>query len=385
MQSCSRKAVAVAVAVCALMAGCAGGPDDGDGPDVGEIDASNFVYRGDCAAERPALDTVMVWGKQSSAAGQGEDASRSQVVSTRRVRLGAPAQEYLLVRLQCSIGARTATGWHLLGHDGDRPADLGIVAAAYGPIDIDETDGELVVRHSYRRTGDTGLQDTGRTGYRVAVVGLTPVRLYGDERAEDVPDEVAEWPAGAWRAGIVAVSAEPPGQEPMPYLGVQVDTQTVLTSADLAGDDRVCAPVLVRTHTGQRIDADSTEGWSGQGGSRIRLALPSDAPTSSAVARLAEPLREDLAGLLVTGTGLVPALATATAPAGTAADGGVPVTSAAPADDALGDAGEGTPVAVFRDPGAAAVLVGAWSATGEQVMQPLPDASVPADSSCSPS
>lgn len=369
------------VAVCGLVTGCAG-PADGAGPDIGGIDPRNFVYRGACAAGKPALDTAMVWGEQPSGAGTGDEASRAQVVGTRRVRLGAPARHYLLVRLQCSIGGRTATGWHLLGYDGDRPVDLGIVAAAYGPIDIREVDGELQVDHSYRTTADTGPGDSGRTAYRVALTGLTPVRLYGDERLEDVPIEVAEWPADAWRTGIVTVSDQQAGDEPVRHLGVQVDIDTVLAAKPPAGDEEACQPVVVQTHTGQRIDSAATAGWTGQGGTRVRLSLPSDAPDSTAVAPWSPTGTGDLSGLLVTGSGLVPALATA-GPTGAVGGSGVPVTSAAPPDDAL-EHGASAPAAVFRDADAAAVLVGAWSADGGAVMQPLPDTSVPTDTQCPP-
>lgn len=385
MQFGAVKAAVVALAVGGLVVGCAGRPDGAADPDLGDIDHPNFVYRGACAFEKPALDTVMAWGRQHSGTAGGDAVgSLAQVVETRRVRLGTPARELLLVRLQCSIGGATATGWHLLGYDGDRPVDLGIVAAAYGPIDIGVADGQLLVEHSYRSSGDDGLSDSGRTSYRMALAGLTPVRLYGDEQPADIPAEVDGWAAGAWRAGIVTLSAPVPGAAPSQHLGVQVDPETVLAADSLASGDLGCRPAVVRTHTGQRIDPAATEGWSGQTGTRVRLSLPSDAPDTSPAAHVAAPLAGDLHGLLVTGSGLVPALATAaatSAPAG----GGVSVTSLAPTDVALEHIPFDRPVGVFRQATGIAVLSGAWIGPGGgdgAGMWSLPDTAVPPDTGC---
>jgi hypothetical protein len=328
---------------------------------------------------------VLVWSRQPAAAAQQDaGASRAQLVETRRVRLGAPARELLLVRLQCSIGDATATGWHLVGYEGDRPVDLGIVAAAYGPIRIRTAEGQLVVEHGYRSTEDAGLSDSGHTRYRVALAGLTPVRLYGDEQPGDIPAAVQGWPADAWRSGIVTLAAPMPGAEPSQHLGVLIDPMTAVT-ADTLADNGSCRPAVVRTHTGQRIDPAATEGWRGQTGTRVRLALPSDAPDTSPASHVTQPLSADLPGLLVPGSGLVPALATAVAGGG--APGGVRVTSGAPADVALERVPFDRFVAVFREANGAALLSGPWTAPGGDpavTMRSLPDPSPATDTGCGP-
>lgn len=384
MQFRAVKAAVVALTVGGLVAGCAGRPDSGSGPDLSDIDHRNFVYRGACGYEKPALDTVMVWSRQGSGpAAGGAAGSLAQVVETRRVSLGTPARELLLVRLQCSIGGATATGWHLLGYDGERPVDLGIVAVAYGPIDISVADGQLLVEHSYRSTADDGLFDSGWTSYRVALAGLTPVRLYGAEQPADIPAEVTGWAASAWRAGIVTLAAPVPGAAPSQHLGVQVDPQTVLAADTLASGDLGCRQAVVRTHTGQRIDPAATQGWSSQSGTRIRLSLPSDAPDTTPAAHVTAQLVGDLRGLLVTGSGLVPALATAAA-TGATPFGGTAVTSSAPADVALENLPFDRPAAVFREATGEALLSGEWIGPGssDAWMPSLPDTTVPPDTGC---
>lgn len=386
------RAAGAALAACCLLGGCAGPAAGAGAPRIGDIDYQNFVYRGGCGWEKPGVDTVMTWDRQTGGAARiGALASRAQVVDTRRVRLGTPSRDYLLVRLQCSIGDSTATGWHLLGFDGSQSVDLGIVAAAYGPIDLRVADGQLAVSHAYRTTRDTGLSDSGRTSYRVAVSGLTPVRLYGDQQPGDIPAEVAHWPANAWRAGLVTL-VEPSAAGPSYHLGVQVDPQTVLTADTLAVGD-LCRPPTTWTHAGQRIDPLEAEGWTGRNGSLVRLSLPSDAPDLATVGRPVVPPTGGLHGLLVTASGIVPALAEV--PAATTS-GDVRVTSLAPADVALADSPFGGPAAVFRDASGQAVLSGGWAAPGRPAasgtsgasgasgasMQPLPDASVPPDVRC---
>ncbi|SDB81103.1 hypothetical protein GA0111570_103212 [Raineyella antarctica] len=377
------RVAATALAVCGVVAGCAGRPDAAAvGPAIGDIDYRNFTYRGGCGWEKPALDTLMSWGRQPAVADPADGtASKAQVVATRTVRLGTPARRYLLVRLQCSIGDATATGWHLLGYDGDRPLDLGIVAAAYGPVDVTEVDGELLVEHAYRSTADGGLSDSGRTSYRVAVAGLTPVRLYGGEQAADIPAGVAHWPGGTWQAGLLTLAASGPDSTTDLHLGVQLDPLTAVTADTLTGGDLGCRPMLARTRTGQRIEPLTTQGWNGQGGAVVHLSLPSDAPDTSRVRHLTEPLGGPLHGLLVTGSGIVPALATAST-AGT----GVRVGSQAPTDDALEDSSFTGPTALFRDDTGAAVASGPWSADAGAgaPMQPLPDPTLPPGSTCGP-
>ncbi len=375
--------VVVALVACGLAVGCSPAPDAGPGP--GDIDYRTFTYSGGCGWEKPAVDTVMGRGRQTSAAPRvGEVGSLAQVVQTRRVRLGTPATDYLLVRLQCSIGSATATGWHLLGYDGSQPVDLGIVAAGYGPVDVEQAGGQLVVSHAYRTSTDTGPSDTGRTSYRVAVAGSTPVRLYGDEQPADIPGQVRQWPAGAWRDGIVTLIISAPGDESTYHLGLQTDVRTAVTADTLAERPGGCRPAVVATRTGQRIDPQQTEGWRDQNGTLVRLSLPSDAP--GLMSGLGAAPTEETRGLLVTGSGLAPALASATPVAG-----GVRVTSGAPADVALENTPFDGPTALFRDPTGAALGSGGWSAPGpdgagpadtDVLMQVMPDTSVPADTGC---
>lgn len=346
----------------AACTGCTGGPRAGE-PMIGDIDPRNFVYRGACGWDKPAPDTPLVRGRQPSAS-TAKDAvvSRAQLVASRRVELGTPARPFLLVRLQCSIGGGTATGWHLLGYEGDRAVDLGIVAAAYGPISLTEENGQLVVEHGYRRTTDTGLSDSGRTGYRVALAGLTPVRLYGDEQPDDIPAGVADWGAEDWRAGLVTVIAPVAGEESVPHIGVQVAAATVLTPETLAYGPLGCRPAVVHTSTGLRIDSAATEGWTDRAGTRIRLALPTDSPHLSRVESIDPSTAAN--GLLVGTSGLVPALATA--------DG-----TAAPDDVWLEAVPARAASWVLRDPSGAVVLAGS---PGE--MTPLPDTTEPSDVGC---
>ncbi|MEA5153443.1 hypothetical protein, partial [Raineyella sp.] len=331
------------LAVCGLLAGC-GAPQHAAAspPRLTDVAQRNFVYRGGCGWDKPALDTAMSWGRQSGVVTRtGPVPSRAEVVDWRTVRLGSPARDYLLVRLQCSIGDATATGWHLLGFDGTQPVDFGIVAAAYGPVDLQVTDGQLVVSHEYRRTGDHGLSDTGRTDYRVAMVGNTPVRLYGDEQASDVPAAVAGWAPNAWRAGLVTLVTSNAAGVTGWHLGLQIDATTAITGDDLTVGDAGCTPAAAWTHAGQRIDPARTEGWvgsdgAGQRGSRVTLSLPTDAPDLARINRPDVPLAAPAPGLLVTGSGLVPARAPAgTAAVTTAGVVTVSVTSRAPAADRL--------------------------------------------------
>lgn len=368
------RVLAAALVAGVLTAGCATGAGGEERARLGDIDPRNFVYRGACGGDQPSPDTALVRGRQPATSGPGtEVVSRAQLVTSRTVRLGTPARDYRLVRLQCSLGARTTTGWHLLGLEGDRPVDLGIVAASAGPIELAVEDGQLVVEHGYRRSTDEGLSDTGHTRYRVAVSGLTPVRLYADQQPEDIPAPVAEWAADDWRAGLVTLTAPVPGAPPSVHLGVQVDAATVLTADTLASGPLGCRPVVVGTSTGQRIESAATEGWTDRAGSRITLALPTDTPELSRVGPF-EGLGAPVHGLLVPASGLVPALATAV-PSG---DGAVRVESAAPADVQWFEAGTGGPAAVLRDATGVAVLAGRWPG----VMPALPDQDTPTDVRC---
>ncbi|QGF22967.1 hypothetical protein [Raineyella fluvialis] len=380
------RAAAAGLAVCGLVAGCGtaqGAAATGTGR-LADIATRNFVYRGGCGWDKPALDTPMAWGRQTGLATRvGALPSRAEVVDYLRVRLGAPAKDYLAVRVQCSIGDRTATGWHLLGFDGTQAVDLGIVAAAYGPVDVRVSDGQLVVRHEYRRTSDHGLSDTGVVDYRVAVVGATPVRLYGDQQTSDAPSAVAGWAPNAWRAGVVTlVRSTGQAGATSPHLGVQTDPLTALTTDDLTVGDAGCTPVATWTHAGQRIDPARTAGWvrpdgAGQRGTKVTLSLPTDAPDMARVARPSVPLGTAIRGLLVTGSGLVPALADAGTGTGTADT--VPVTSLAPSDDQLEDQPFGGPTALFRDADGTVLLAGRWTAPGPAEgagMRPMPDPAV---------
>ncbi|WOP19209.1 hypothetical protein [Raineyella sp. LH-20] len=379
------RAATAGLAVCGLVAGCSASPAaTAATPRLSDIAYRNFVYRGGCGWDKPSLDTPMVWGVQSGPATRtGTVPSHAEVVDSRRVRLGAPARDYLVVRLQCSIGDATVTGWHLLGFDGTQPVDLGIVAAAYGPLDLRVADGQLVVEHGYRSTADRGLSDTGHTDYRVAMVGDTPVRLYGDEQPSDVPRGVADWAPNAWRAGLVTLVASTPSGAVSWHLGVQLDETTAITADDLTVGDAGCTPAVTWTHAGQRIDPARTQGWvgadgTGQRGSVVTLSLPTDAPDMARTTRPHLPLARPLSGLLVTGSGLVPALATAgIASLGPGAPA-VSVTSRAPADDRLETEPFAGPTAVFRDGQGTVVLSGAWGAPGDVTagMRPLPDPGV---------
>lgn len=381
------------LAVSGLVAGCSAPQDAAAStPRLADIAYRNFVYRGGCGWDKPALDTAMTWGSQTGVVTRtGTLPSRAEVVDTRRVKLGTPGRDYLLVRLQCSIGDRTATGWHLLGFDASQPVDLGIVAAAYGPVDLRVEDGQLVVSHEYRRTTDHGLSDTGRTDYRVAMVGSTPVRLYGDEQVADVPAGVADWAPNAWRAGLVTLVTSTAAGVTGWHLGLQVDAMTAITGDDLTVGDAGCTPAAAWTHAGQRIDPVRTEGWvggdgAGQRGSRVTLSLPTDAPDLARIARPDVPLAAPVPGLLVTASGLVPALATAgTASATSAGVTSVAVTSRAPSDDQLETTPFGTATAVLRDAGGDALLTGGWGAPGQPStvgMRALPDPLVVPVSGC---
>lgn len=384
--------MASGLAVCGLVAGCSAPQNAAAAaPRLSDIAYRNFVYRGGCDWDKPGLDTPMAWGRQTGVVTRtGTVPSHAEVVDSRRVRLGTPARDYLIVRLQCSIGDATATGWHLLGFDGTQPVDLGIVAAAYGPLDLQVADGQLVVGHEYRSTADRGLSDTGRTDYRVAMVGNTPVRLYGDEQPSDVPAGVDRWAPNAWRAGLVTLVTTSPAGVTGWHLGVQLDPTTAITADDLTVGDAGCTPAATWTHAGQRIDPAGTQGWvgadgAGQRGSLVTLSLPTDAPDLARVARPAAPLSTPLRGLLVTGSGLVPALATAgTATLGSAVPT-VPVTSRAPADDRLETQPFAGPTAVFRDEQGTVLLSGAWTASGASTtegMRPMPDPGLTPVSGC---
>lgn len=387
-----RAIVALAGALATLaVGGCAaGGPTSPEG-----IAARDFYYRGACAWDKPATDTKLTHGNQTSTEVQiAGRSSRAQLVNTRRVLLGTPGspegeRPFLLVRLQCSVGSDTLTAYHLLASDEEELADYGIVAAANGPIDIAEEEGQLHVRYAYRRTDDGVLHQTGLADYRVALVGETPIRLFAGEDVADVPGPVAEWKPNAWRGGIVTLAAAWAEDEPEYAIGLQVDDMHVATTHAFNRRGDGCPVMATRTHAGQVIDPIAAGTWEGQPGTGVELSMPTEADDRARIARVDLPLAGPMDGLLVTSSGMVPSLATAGTGAAPGGDGWVRVESQVETDSALATFPFGRPAGVFVTAEGEVLFSGSWVAPQAPettdtaaLMATVPDVSVPFDQPC---
>lgn len=335
-----------------------------------DLDTKNFTYDGGCGFEIPAAPVRLVNGRQADKTpGFDGRSSRAEWASSKEISLGGT--QYLLVELTCTVGHDKIVGAHLIGNAGQRPSDLGIVAAG-SKINISESHDQLGVHVDYRRITDKAAHPTGASSYKITMAGLTPVRLYSGDKPGDVGPAIAKLPAHGYDAGLVGVSGyvDSPSETSW-VVGLLDERDRALTAESLGGGygSGICWKPTVHTQAGETIGHQHLAYNSRHDGTgtSIDLATPSKAAVGVR-GNVAFPIKKDTPGLLIPANGVVPALATATT--GTAANGqgDALVITKAPADayldvDRFGAASGSEyrlPIGAFATPDGKIAMTGAW-------------------------
>jgi len=310
----------------------------------------------------------LVDGKQADPTpGFQGSSSTAQWTSSKEISLHGA--QYLLVELTCTVGHDKIVGVHLIGSAGQRPSDLGIVAAG-SKINISERHDQLEVHVGYRTVTDKPGHLSGTTSYKIIMVGLTPIRLYSGEKPGDVAASIGTLPAHGYDAGLVGVSGYVDNPSKTSWVvGLLDKPDRVLTAESLGGGhgSGSCWQPTIHTQAGEAL-AHGRLAFNRLGtGTSIDLTGSSTAAVGVR-GDLAFPIKKDTRGLLIPANGMVPALATAAT--GTAANGqgDALVTAMAPDDAYLGSnrfaAASRTknplPIGAFATPDGMIAMTGAW-------------------------
>ena len=340
-----------------------------------------LTYLGACGIEAPYRLTPMTAGRQTTPVSMGGTSRRAEVVSSRPVELAG--RQLALVELRCTSGLDSTRGWHLVGEEGSEVVDLGLVAAGEKATIAVDSD-LLIVDLTYPAGDDPQAPGRSTAGYRVALVGDTPVRLFPGSDLASVPAEVAQWPAQAWAHGLGTYDALTlgGGERSLRRRGpVVLDSAQRALAPNSMANDLYCIidPVIVTTVDSSAIRVADARTPADGGGAILPLQTgAATAPT--VVAHWTLPIDTTRTGLLVPVNGLAPTPALVTPQTPVAPEEpAVVVRSAAPVDSLLGDRAwfEG-PTGAVRDGQGRVVLVGTWTgldAAGPQTggMRPLPD------------
>lgn len=272
-----------------------------------------MTYLGGCGWDLPATAITIEAGRQTTKTRRlGNVRSTAKVTDRSLVRLGG--ETYGLVELTCEVGRDTLHGYHLVAWRSSGPVDLGIIAANLGAISIKPKKDKIAVSYRYQTSYDSNAQRSGRTEYRVAVVGSTPIRLYGRDKRSAVDSAVTALEPQAWAAGIVGVSGYVYEKSQTTWtIGVLTKARQVQLPWALGAPQSECWIPTVHTQANERIAYRKmvfTDGPRNLSGTIMTLAKSSIAPPG-ATTSTATPLKHRRKGLLIEAQGRVPALATA--------------------------------------------------------------------------
>lgn len=329
-------------------------------------------YLGGCGWDLPAPVIEIRDGRQvTKTRSYGDVRSSASVKSHELITLSG--RTYGLVELACEVGRDTLTGYHLVAWRSSGPVDLGLIAVNGGTISVKTGTHAISVSYRYQTSYDSNAARSGRTSYRVAVVGSTPVRLYGEDEVSDIDPAVADLEPQEWSTGLVAVSGYVYEESQTSWtLGLLTEPDQVQLPWALGAPQSECWIPTVFTQAGERIPYKKmsfTNGPREQSGTIMTLAKRSSAQVGNGDST-ATPLKRARKGLLVEGQGRVPALATARPERTEFAADETIVLSGAPTDELLfgfwfevnqnPDEHRG-PTGAFMSPHGAVLMMGSWS------------------------
>lgn len=357
-------------------------------------------YLGGCGWDLPAAVIEIQDGRQvTKTRSYGGVRSSASVKSHELIELSG--RSYGLVELACDVGRDTLSGYHLVAWQTSGPVDLGLIAGNDGPISVKPKADEISVSYRYQTTYDSNAARSGRTSYRVAIVGATPIRLYGEDETSDVGPDVADLEPRAWSRGLVAVSGYVYEESQTSWtLGVLTEPDQTQLPWALGAPQSECWIPTVFTQAGERVSYEKmmfTNGPREQSGTIMTLSKRSAAPVGK-TRSTTTPIDRARRGLLVEGQGRVPALATARPERTEFAADETVVLSGSPTDEMLfafwfevnqdPDESRG-PTAAFVSPSGAVAMMGSWShipfSEGQVAgygMVGMPDASGRGDLEC---
>ncbi len=329
-------------------------------------------YLGGCGWDLPATVIEIRDGRQATKT-RSYGGVRSTASVEGRELIEMSGRTYGLVELACEVGRDTLRGYHLVAWQASGPVDLGLIAGNGGPISVKPKADQISVSYRYQTSYDSNAARSGRTSYRVAVVGSTPIRLYGDEDPSDVDPDVADLEPQAWSRGLVGISGYVYEESQTRWtLGVLTQPGQAQLPWALGAAQSECWTPTVFTQVGERIPYEKmtfTNGPNTQTGTIMRLSKRSAASPGEAQ-RTTTPLDRTRKGLLVEGQGRVPALAIAEAERTEFAADETIVLSGAPTNELLfgfwfeenanPDENRG-PTAAFVSASGAVSMLGSWS------------------------
>lgn len=288
------------------------GPDRGD-VHLGDVDLKNFRYLGGCGFEVPAAPIKLKAGKQSDKTPAFHDVrSDASLTGSQQVTIGD--RDYVLARFSCEVGDQKMIAAHLIGSVDGKPADLGIVATG-SKITADGDDDQLAFQTSYRTIDDEEGEASGKTSYKIEMIGNTPVRIFGGEDGSKIDSAIEKLPPHGYDDGLVGIDGYLDDPADSTWLVGLLDKPGQVLSSDTIGGgyQSECLTTSVYTQAGEKL----------QGG--LRAFPDDDAATGTALdvkpeatasvghrADLALPIKNQQAGLLIPVNGVVPALATVT-------------------------------------------------------------------------
>lgn len=337
---------------------------------LGDLDTKNFNYAGGCGFELPAPPIALVDGRQKhrTPTFDGHSSAATWSSSTEVTLDGRP---YLVVQLRCAVGSTHYVGAHLIGLDGRKPADLGIIATGTR-ITISAKHDQLAVSTAYPTIKDDHGGPTGHSSYAITMAGLTPVRLYAGEHAAQIDPAIAKLPAHGYDAGLVGISGYADDPSDTSWVVGLLDRPGRVLTAELLGggyDSGLCWKATIYTQGGEKLGHKhlAYNGNDGGTGTAIDLSAPSKA-TTGVRGTIDFPVTKATPGLLIPANGVVPALATATTETAANGQGDAVVTTKAPADAVLDiehfGAASGSeyslPVGAFATADGKIAMTGAW-------------------------
>lgn len=210
-------------------------------------------YLGTCGWEFPAALVTMEDGKQKEKTPEWFDVrSTAEISDVTAVVLGD--RELLRVSFSCTVGRDTHVGEHLVGEVDGELVDLGLIATTDTEISVQEEGSELAINYDYQSTADSNAARSGHASYRVALVGNTPIRLFGEQSVDDVDPAVADLAPQAWHTGLVSMYGydyDPDNGVWLP--GLLVESGKVITPAQLGAYQSSCLLPTTYTEANEEI------------------------------------------------------------------------------------------------------------------------------------
>ncbi|SDS36973.1 hypothetical protein SAMN04489812_1705 [Microlunatus soli] len=346
-------------------------PGEGDRGDVrlGEVDLKKFSYRGGCGFEVPAEPVTLRDGKQSEKT-PGFGGLRSEAELTGSQQVTIDGRDYVLARFSCEVGDQKLVAAHLIGSVDGEPEDLGIVATG-SKITADGDDDQLAFETSYRTVEDGDDEATGKTSYKIEMIGNTPVRIFGGEDGSKIDPAVKQLPAHGYDAGLVGIEGYLDDADEATWLVGMLDKPGQVLSSDTIGGgyEGECLTLSVHTQAGEKLDGGlrSFPDDDAATGTALDVKPESEAEPGER-SDLSLPVKNQQAGLLIPVNGVVPALATVTTRTSDDQLKSPLVITRAPADAWLDiwrfGAASGSeyplPIGAFATPDGKIAMTGAW-------------------------